>query len=210
MKSRMIDPTWQVEANSDDCYRGYNGAYWDIANASVGAGYWDINNQDVGAAFRFDNIAIPPGSTINSAYLSLYAYSDYAGDTVNTRIRAQLDADGITFSDAVDFDARAWTAEYMNWDAIGHWAADNWYDSPTDDGVRHFKDIIQAVIDLAGWNSGQAIVIAWEDWQERSTQANGTNRIAEGHTHEADKAAKLVIAYTPPAAAGRSSGYIIG
>ncbi len=184
--------TFQVSASTDDCIRYYINDIFSATGANFFAGYESSAAQDGGSAARFLSVTIPAGVTILTAKLVLTCRIAGSNTTVNTRIRAEKAADPATFSDSTDFDARTWTTEYINWDGIGDWTQDVEYDS------ADFTAVLQEVIDQGGWASGNAVVILWDDYEERSTQANSTTRYAHSYNSDAAKAPKLVVTYTLP------------
>ena len=183
----------QVAATDDDCVRMYVGAgYWNIAWSTLYAGYRFADSYNWGSAVRFTNITIPPGSVIASAYLTFTRGESRATTVVNTRIRSQNSSNPLTFSTAADFDARSWIDPPVDWDNIPAWTLDTEYSSP------NIAACIQAAIDLVGWASGNAMVLQWQDYDQRSTAATNTVREAYDYTNVAAKAAKLIINYTLP------------
>ena len=197
----------QVGASSDDCRMWWTGALWEInlTASSLGAGYHRADAQKRGCGMRFTNITIPKGSTIVSAYLTFTANDNYAVTVVNTKIRGDDADDAPTFSDATDYFARARTTAEVLWDAIAAWTAESEYNSPD------IKTVIQEIIDRAGWSSGNAIVIFWDDHDDRSTHSDGATRAGKSYDYDTGECPKLHIEYTEPAAGGaRSHGYIIG
>ncbi len=185
--------TWQVAASADDCARTYiTTSYWSKITTYFYAGYDNNSNQDFGSAARFLNVTIPAGSTITLANLIVTCKQVTSATAVNTRLRAQADINPATFSDAADFDARTWTTAYVNWDAIPAWTLGTEYTSPD------IKAAIQEVINLANWASGNPLTILWDDFQKRSTQVSGTERLSYSYDGSTTTAPKLVITYTPP------------
>lgn len=184
-----IDPTWQVTLSTDDCQRiPTTTNYWSILFTNFQVAYQEADYADAGAAARFLNITIPAGSNIVQADLVLTCSGATAGGVVNTRLRAQKHITPLTFSTAADFDARTWTTAKANWDAISAWTGDIAYTSPD------IKACIQEVIDLPGWAEGP-IVILLDDFEKRSTQADGAYRVAYSWDGSAAKAPKLHIEY---------------
>jgi hypothetical protein len=195
----------QVSQATDDCRRIKSGDYWNTAGVEGALGYAASSYKGCGMAFRFLNVAIPVGATITSAYLSFKASASKSLTVVNSKIRGQNSSNPITFSTQADFDARTWLATIAYWDAIAAWTANQWYNSPD------IAAIIQAIINLSGWASGNALVLLWEDWDLRSTQVDNTTRTNWLYEQSSSEAPKLHIEYTPPGApAGRSVAYIIG
>jgi len=181
-----------VVTGNDDCLRNYISSSFFGLGSSFIAGYGSSTNRNRGSAARFLNITIPPGSTIISATLKLTGSSALSATIVNTRLRCEKNINPLTFSTSGDFDARVWTDKYINWDAIGAWSDLVEYESPD------IKDCIQEVINLAGWASGNAIVVLWDDFEQRSTQSANRNRIAYSYNGDPAYAPKLYIDYTLP------------
>ncbi len=192
-----IDPTWQVAASADDCLVYPQESYFTTGDGSFKTGYYGVNST-LGAAARFLNITIPVGSTITLANFILTCRTAQSATIVNTRLRAEANINPATFSTLANFNARIWTTAYMNWDAIPAWTVDVKYTSPSDDGTRYFKDVIQEVIDLANWASGNPIAVLWDDFEKRSTQSSGRQRTAQSYDGSTTKAPKLYIVYPVP------------
>jgi hypothetical protein len=180
----------QVSQSSDDTARHKSSDYWNTAHIAVTAGYYSSTYKGMGGAMRFQNVTIPPGSTITSAYLTLRAYDTLNNTVVNSYLKGQNNSNPATFSTQADFDARTWLSTVVNWDSIPAWTNNTDYQSPD------ISSIIQAIINLSGWASGNALVLAWEDWELRSTQANNTYRDAYSYDGSSTYAPKLHIEYT--------------
>ena len=197
----------QVGAGPDDCRARWDGTGWVFrtTDTSISVGYWTSSSCKHGGGMRFTNIAIPKGSTINSAYITITARADRSATVVNSKIHGE-DADSPSaFSDYSDYSGRPRTSAEVNWDDIPAWTEDTEYNSP------EIKTIIQEIIDREGWASGNALVIFWDDHDDRSTHSDQTNRAGQSYDGSSGKAPKLHIEYTPPAAGGaRSHGYIMG
>lgn len=189
-----IDPTWQVTVGTDDCDRrkhGTNPNWWYTNATSMLAGYNNPDNKDCGGASRFLNVTIPPGWEITLANLILIAAGTKDTTVVNTRLRAEANVNPATFSTVEDFDARVWTTA-VDWNAIPTWTLNGTYTSPD------IKAIIQEVIDLPGWASGNPIVVLWDDFDARSTQAVGKFRYAKTYDTVPSSPAHLYVEYTEP------------
>jgi len=183
----------QVVADSDDCTRRLTADYFTLTATYIVAGWAAAANKQWGTGMRFTNITIPQGSTIIEAHLTLQAQVGDSGTVVKTRISAEDIDDAPTFvNNAAIFDAR-WAARTMarvDWDAIPGWTADVEYDSPD------IKTVIKEIVDRPGWDSGQDIVIFWEDFEDRSGTSGLAFRRADSHEESALTAPKLVITYT--------------
>lgn len=185
-----IDPTWQVGAITDDCFRRLTSSYWSLNSVYFPAGAPSATAYQAGSGARFINITVPQGKTIYQAYLTLQSYFTRTATIVNTRISAETVDDASTFADdAAAFDAR-WanrTVARVDWDNIPTWISNYNYNSP------EIRTVIQEIIDRTGWVSGNDIVIFWEDFEDRSTHAAECDRTAE--SYEGGQAPILVIIY---------------
>ena len=185
--------TWQVSHNSDDAYRKLTPDAYDLNLASEIAGYWKFGQEEYGSGLRFTGISIPKGSTIISANITFTAQITNADGTPRTRISG-YDADNPSvFSTSADFDARyaVNTDAVVDWD-IGAWVMDSEYTSPD------IKTVIQELIDRSGWSSGNAMVLFWEDFEDRSTHVDNSRRHAYSHDSDPTKAPILSIHWTIP------------
>lgn len=191
----MVELIRKVAASSDDCYRGWWPPEWYLAFTGQQAGANSPTIYQQGGGMRFLNITIPKGAIITAAYLILRSTWGYVGTVVNTKISGEAVDNAPTFADDKDeFDARWYnnTIAKVEWDNIPAWAEGEYYNSPD------IKAVIQEIIDRAGWASGNAIVIFWEDFDDRSTHANGCMRVAASYDYYADWASQLYIEYTVP------------
>ena len=197
----------QVAASADDCKVAWDGSAWalDLVFTNNPAGYGSSTNYKLGCGMRFLNITIPKGSTINSAYLTFTAALARSNTTVNSKIHGEDVDDAAQFSNYANYSGRTRTSAVVNWNDIAAWSGNVEYNSPD------IASIIQEIIDRAGWASGNAMVVFWDDHDDLSTHVDATNRIAYGYDNVPANAPKLHIEYTPPAAGGaRSHGYIMG
>jgi len=185
--------TLKVLTGSDDCLRRLTTSQWSLTGGTLGVGFFNTSQQRYIVGMRFDNASIPVGGNITSAHLSFQAALSYTADNVNSKIDAELGDDPVTFADsAVAFDARfANRGVKVTWDAIADWSAGSKYESPD------ISTVIQEVIDQDSWTSGDAIVIFWEDYDDRSTHTGNCYRNCisyEGSGAEPE----LHITYTVP------------
>ncbi|MBA7564082.1 hypothetical protein ES708_05744 [subsurface metagenome] len=211
----MPEISRQVIASSDDAFRRLTPSYWSRV-VSIRAGAFNSANYQYGCGMRFTNITIPPGSTIDQAYFTFKCLTRYTGTVIRSRISAEDVDNAPTFADdSAAFDTR-WTnrtTARMDWDNIPFGIEGEDFNSITTDGVTTFASIIQEIIDREGWASGQAIVIFWEDFEDRSTHNGPCIREAYSYDNNSAYAPKLVITYTKPSApivTGSASGSGIG
>lgn len=185
----------QVSSSSDDCnYKPELGEeyFWLTVETSY-AGHGGVRATEYGA-MRFVNVQIPKGALITHAVLHLYCFDMHGtsrGEVVRTKITGEDTDDARIFSTAADYEARNRTSAFVRWDNIPPWDNDVWYESPD------ISSIIQEIVNRAGWQSGNAIVIFWED--------DGSDRYAERAYQQWDwaygdhqYAPKLEVTFTPP------------
>ena len=165
-----------VRASSDDIFVCWDGSIWkaEPANERWHVGYWDTPEQKCGGGGRFLNIYIPKGATIVEAYLKLTCRTSDSSTGVLSRLRGEKNASPLTFSDYADYNARIRTAAVIDWDDIPPWTVGTQYQSPD------IKTIIQEIVNLGGWASGNPIVIFWDDHEARTP--TDTTRLRRGRS----------------------------
>jgi len=182
--------TFQVTAGANDCYRRLTTPYWDLTYDRLEAGSASGDVKQIGCGMRFVSVMIPRGTTISEAHLTLRAFESRDEDVVRSRISAEDVDDAAIFADDGDaFDTRwaARTTARVDWDSIGSWVAGTDYDSPD------IKTVIQEIVDRPGWNSGQDMVIFWEDFDGRSDLDLNVRRVCYSYEGSTTYAPKLVI-----------------
>ena len=185
----------QVATSSDDCNKYWTGDSWSfgIDRPYFEAGYGRNWAYKLGNGARFTNITIPQGATIATAYLILTCRNEtFDNDTVRTKIRGELSLNAATFSTMADFDGRTRTTAEVVWDGIGDWVNGQTYNSP------ELKSIIQEIVNQSGWTSGNALVIFWDDFDDRSDHIDECARIAHAYDSNPTLAPKLHIEYNSP------------
>lgn len=104
----------------------------------------------------FPAAAIPVGATIVSAYPKWKAATNYSGDTCSVNLY-------FTAADNPSHPANATAAEALSltgaipWSSIGHWTSGTTYSGPD------MSTILQAIINRAGWASGNKIQMVCRD-----------------------------------------------
>jgi len=143
-----------------------------------------------GGAYRFPNVTIPQGATINSAYIQMTAattyYSAYDSVTCENVDSATVLEDGAGTYDISERWANPTTK--ILWD--------DWMRaSPQRDSTCDLKDCLQDVINRAGWKSGNAVMFIF-----RAIREDGVDTAYyEPRTYEADPAShreSLFVDYT--------------
>lgn len=171
--------TWQVAASADDVER-YGATNCRTSNTVI---YLGSPGVSIAGGFRFTNVTIPAGATILTAKITLTHYNALTGTGCNVRIRGQASNDTITFSDYVDYDARPQTSHYEDW-AMPDMASDTEYDSPD------LSPIVQEIIAISGWASGNSLVLFLND--------NGSTNYRQPYAYDGNPAfaAKLTATWS--------------
>lgn len=182
-----------VSRSSDDVRRQLNGGVaWNTTAAEGAVGSNGPVDNKVGNGFRFRNITILEGAEITVAYLTVRAGHTLSGTGVKSRISAEDVDDAGTFADdAVVFDAR-WegrTASRVNWYIDAQWNAETDYDSPS------IVSVIQEVVDRSGWDSGNDIVIFWDDFDGRTDGVSNKYRSVHSYDQTHDYCVRLHVEY---------------
>ena len=207
-----IDPTLSISvgASSDDVGVRMAWGTWGIIigldytaiSAGRGSGATDGTSKN-GAGMRFLGVTIPNTATISTATLNMTAVASLAVNVVNTRIIGEDADNAATFSTLSNFQARRGTEaggandDYIttarvDWDGIGAWTTNTTYASP------EIKTVVQEIVSRGGWASGNAMVLYWDDYAQRSTAADYCHRAAHTYDSDTTKSPKLYIEYTIP------------
>jgi len=149
--TRAADVDIDVSAGSDDGFCYESGSCY-LTSGNIRLGYRD-GYGNCHAGFRFLNIVIPQGATIDSAYFTYFAYDDSSLST-SVKIWAEASDDGATFATSGGNSPEGKTAGAVSvaWTLPNQVAASS-YTSPD------IKTVIQEVVNRVGWSSGNALVI---------------------------------------------------
>jgi hypothetical protein len=144
-----------VEASSDDCY-----TFGDIMRLNRNWLFIDECTYYMHTYLRFTDIDIPPGATIEHAYIDLCSYGSFYGDSY-LRIYGVKETNTNTFSTQVDADGRPVTDAYVDWTMYYYdnavWMRGMWYGWTND--PHDIKDVIQEIVDQDGWQADNALAI---------------------------------------------------
>ena len=169
---------------------------------------------------RFQNVTIPKGSTINSAVIEFVA-----GSTAETYTRPQnasikLDIKGQKIAKSPDPLTFATNNSniYSRWNNFTTAAGVTWQvgsSSPWSDNQKYqtneIKTIVQEIIDLNDWTSGNAMVIMLRrnDTDNKRMVYSYDGSPVDVVTSNRNYAPKLIIDYTAPSGGGSSTTCIV-
>jgi uncharacterized repeat protein (TIGR01451 family) len=124
---------------------------------------------------RFTGLTIPVGATITNASIRFTAKAADA-DATSTTIFGELNASPANFVAGSAISARPRTSASVSWNNIPTWPTAG--QSGANQTTPNLSAVIQQVVSLGGWNSGQDIVLILEGWGERTAHSfdgNPTN-----------------------------------
>jgi hypothetical protein len=195
----------QVTASRNDAnLRNDNGTWvFSYLNPTCPVGNGSSNAyMKQGTSFRFEDIPVPPGSTIDSATIEFVAYQDQTGTSVKSRFTGYKASDAAIIEDLEDFQARRGTviggennnnltSASVTWDDIGSWIQGQEYTSPD------LKTIVQEIIGVSGWASGNDILIFWDDYEGRTS---GYQVMRNGYSYDGSTSLCpiLTLTFTEP------------
>ncbi|MBN2805565.1 MAG: T9SS type A sorting domain-containing protein [Prolixibacteraceae bacterium] len=104
------------------------------------------------AGLRFQNITIPQGATIESAYIEITSHEPKTvEDVAKLTIYAEANDHAPTFTEDALISDRASTNAKVNWEVAEEWGLWTMHQTP------ELKSIVQEIINRSGWKSGNAI-----------------------------------------------------
>lgn len=163
--------TFTVAANGDDGWvtaksTNYGSSISSYHSINTSANYVNTGaliDDDDGitdyylAFFRFTNINVSQGATISSAYLKLA----HSGGTNNGtwRIAALDDANASAPTSASDMTISGWTTASVDQSNINRDSGGSFFSAGDIFTSTDIKTVIQEIVDIGSWASGNAIVI---------------------------------------------------
>lgn len=196
----MAEYQISVDDWNDVQYGWYNGSpfFGNYGHDSIGKR--GLNQYEgLGVGLRFLNILLEPTDTVDNAKLYIYPQTPI-GTAANTysRLRGEQNVTPAIFSTAADYLARTRTTAQVDWDNMPAMVAGVWYES------LDISPVIQEIIQLPGWASGNNLVIFWDDHDKRSVSV-ADYRWGTSYTSTPSQAPKLVIGSTPAVVGGGGS-----
>ena len=135
--------------------------------ASISIGWPNDISEKQGCGVRFRDVGIPAKATILTAHVHMTG-SSTATNTVKGKIVGNIDSDPAVFSNIADYQARRGTScggadntrrtvKAVNWDLPATINQNVEYETPD------IKEVIQELVDGAGYVSGRAMVLFIDD-----------------------------------------------
>ena len=163
-----------ISSGNNDAYESSSGAM-SVASSSLWGGVYSGNNT---IGLRFENIEIPQGTQIISAYIDLVTYNTSGQDCYEI-IRAELSPNPSAFlTDSYDITSRATTMSSVSLFLSGS--------LPSDDTVRSgdLVAVVQEVVDQTSWSNGNSMVViiqADTEWHDFYAFESGINTAPKLH-----------------------------
>lgn len=148
-------------ASSDDAEQE-NDAIDALFDDDIDAG-WEGEPEDLNiltAGMRFQNIPVPQGAVIDSAFIQVVSHeAKTAQDVANLTIVGDANPNPPTFTEDSLIDARNFTNAQVAWTVAEEWGL--WSTERTPD----IKDIVQEIVNYDEWQAGNAMafIILGED-----------------------------------------------
>lgn len=134
----------QIAASADDAQQSAD-------TVTLGDNNINISATTQYGGFRFNNVTIPAGATINSADITLTTYSDSYDDPDTTIYGEDIDDAPAFTTTTNNISGRTLTTASVAWTATNIGTANK--------ASPDIKSIIQEIIDRPGWTSGNDIAI---------------------------------------------------
>jgi hypothetical protein len=177
-----------IEASTDDAEQSVGNSEMKLTSSDlemVYDGTEEIDHYIVG--MRFNNATIPSGATITYAAVKFLIKEEQISGEISLTINGEKSANAETFSEAAgNISARLLTT------ASVEWSPQSWTDlADQNDSTPDLKTIIQEVIGLPEWESGNSIAIIVS-----GPVGTGASRTAYAFDDEPELAPILNIKYT--------------
>lgn len=114
---------------------------------------WEGDDLNIMTTFlRFQDVQIPQGTQIDSAFLIIFAHEDEA-DEARVTIFAEATDNSLPFADNEAITDRTWGNDSIKWIITENWTM--WQEYKTID----LKTVIQGVVNRPGWQAGNALTL---------------------------------------------------
>ena len=152
------DPTITFDASSDDAEQE-NDEIDALFDDDIDAG-WEGEEGDANiltAGLRFQNVAIPQGATIDSAFFVVVSHEAKAAeDVARLTVTAEATDDAQTFTEDALITDRPRTSASVAWTVDEEWGL--W----TTEKSADVAPVVQEIVNRSGWTSGNSIAFIVE------------------------------------------------
>ncbi len=191
--------TFNILFDSDDAEEDLNASgAMDLSSTDLELTKDGSSEQVIG--LRYGNVSIPANSKILSAYLQFTADEVNTTGQVDVLITAENAPNAAAITNAPgNLSGRTYFPTPVIWSPGAFAAID---DAGADERSSDISDLVQAIIDQAGWKKGNALLIGMVDPVVLSVPGytgNTGKRVARSRDQNAAKAARLIVTYVAPA-----------
>ncbi|MGE0020177.1 MAG: T9SS type A sorting domain-containing protein [Draconibacterium sp.] len=196
-----------INVSSDDAEQE-NDAMDDLFDDDLDIGYEYVDASEiniVNLGMRFLGITIPAGATIDSAFIVIHSHEGKsATDVANITIKGEKNANPETFTMEALITDRPKTSASVRWEIAEEWGLYTKHRTPD------IKSVVQEIIGLSGWNSGNAISFILEGENQGVSEAENARELesfeniadpedgGDGQNHP-ERVPQLVVYYSEPA-----------
>ena len=158
-----------------------------VFSATYGMTIWagELSGTEYHSFFRFVDVDVPQGATIQSAYIGFTLSSNSTGTTIVTKIRGNDVDDAVAPTTVGEFESLVLTTASVNWSFD---PADAVYGA--NEMSSDLKTVVQEIVSRSGWVEGNAMQFVL------TPQSNdGSSRLAISGFQGYTRKAYLVIRY---------------
>ncbi len=158
----------------------------DVRRSSSDLEIGNENGIEQWVGLRFQDVAIPSGSVINSATIRFTATTTDVG-TLTIPVFGELTLDPVEFGDATPLTGRPLTVGSVDWNI------DPWFpgESGANTTTPEMAAVIQEIVDQNGWSAGNSMVFIF-----KNDPLDTSERIAYSFDGDPQQAAVLEIDFT--------------
>ena len=176
--------SFRVISGADDVEEQISSSTTYNYSGDLDLGGFSVSLNDSVVGIRFQDVAIPQGATITTAYIEFTADKPNS-ETTNLLIEGEASDDATPFSGTTNnVKNRTSTAATVSWNNVEAWTAGVAYKSPS------LTTIVQEVVDRSGWASGNAMVFRFT-----SVGTTGNKRDIQSYDTSASTAPVLRVEY---------------
>jgi outer membrane protein assembly factor BamB len=146
---QTVTVTAQVAASSDDANQ--DGSALDLTSGTVWLGNASSTTSSY-TGLRFNNLALPPGATINSARLQVFSVQTQ-WLSISFNLAAEAIGNSPTFSTGNLPSQRTLTTQSVAHQSDVQWLANTWY------SLDEMAPVIQTVVSRPDWQSGNSLSV---------------------------------------------------
>jgi type IV pilus assembly protein PilY1 len=191
------DRTFQITSGQDDAEERTsvgNITHYDSADLDIGS--FDVGANNAILGLRFQNVAIPQGATIQSAYIEFTA-DKYNNETTNILIEGEASDDATPFDTVADnIKSRTPTTATAAWEGLTEWSPGVNY------GSADITEIVQEIVSRPGWVSDNAMVFRFT-----SNSTDDNKRDAKSYDADPSAAPRLHVVFDEQPSITRYYGY---